>query len=45
MKNYELKEGKKYLKYTQDEYEWIEKYKFSLKKDLEEQGYSSSYLD
>ena len=25
MKNYELKEGKKYLKYTQDEYERIEK--------------------
>ncbi len=45
MKNYELKEGKKYLKYTQDEYERIEKNKFNLKKDLEEQGYSSSHLD
>ena len=43
--NYELKDGKKYLKYTQDEYERIEKNKFNLKKDLEEQGYSSSHLD
>ena len=43
--NYELKEGKKYLKYTQDDYERIEKNKFNLKKDLEEQGYSSSHLD
>ena len=30
--NYELKEGKKYLKYTQDDYERIEKNKFNFNK-------------
>ena len=40
-----LKKDRNILKYTQDEYERIEKNKVNLKKDLEEQGYPSSHLD
>ena len=44
-KNYGHEEGSSYLNYSQEEYERIDKNKVNIKKDLEEQGFSSSHLD